>query len=80
MNSAQVVSGKTKGRTEAGSAAQVTQPDGEPDGATTEQPRILDLLLRIPIGNPDWEPSPQATVECGCERGRACPFWVVCSE
>ena len=76
MNSAQVVAGKTKGRNEAGSAAQVTQPDG----ATTEQPRILDLLLRIPIGSPDWEPSPQATVECGCERGRACPFWVLCSE
>ena len=76
MNSAQVVAGKTKGRTEAGSAAQVTQPGD----ATTEQPRILDLLLRIPVGNTDWEAPPQATVVCGCERGRACPFWVLCSE
>jgi len=70
MNSAQVVVGKIESRTEAGA----------PAGATAEQPRILDLLLRIPDRNTDWQPSREAPVKCGCERGRVCPFRALCSE
>jgi hypothetical protein len=76
MNSAEVVLGKIESGTEAGAPAGVWQPVG----ATAEQPRILDLLLRIRVDNTDWQPSRQATVECGCERGRPCPFRVLCAE
>jgi hypothetical protein len=68
MNSAQVVAGKAETRSEGEASAD----------AMTEQPRILDLLLRIPVSNTDWEPSREAAAECGCERGRVCPFRALC--
>jgi hypothetical protein len=70
MNSTEVIVGKIESRTEARA----------PVGATAEQPRILDLLLRIPVSNTDWQPVPKATVGCGCERGRVCPFRALCLE
>ena len=76
MHSAQVVVGKIESRTEPAPPAGVSQPDG----AAVEQPRILDLLLRIPIGNTDWQFPREATVECGCGRGRPCPFRVLCAQ
>jgi len=76
MNSAEVVVGKIESRTHGEAPAGVLQPVD----ATAEQPRILDLLLRIPVANTDWQPSREATMECGCAPGRACPFRVLCSE
>jgi hypothetical protein len=76
MNSAHIVVGKIESRTEAGAPAGLSRPVA----ATAEQPRILELLLRIPVGDADWPPSRRATEECGCERGRACPFRVFCTD
>ena len=75
MNSAQVV-GKIESRNDAGSAAGVPQSLD----VTLEQPRILDLLLRIPVGNMDSQLSREATAECCRDRGRACPFRALCAE
>jgi hypothetical protein len=76
MNSTQVDVGKIESRTDGAAPAGVSQPVG----FTLEYPRILDLLLRIPVDNTDSLPRREAPVGCGCERGRACPFRVLCAE
>ena len=73
MNSTEGALGKIKTRTEAAPATVVSQPTG----TTAERPRILELLLRIPVGDADpWD----ATEGCGCGPGRACPFRALCAD
>jgi hypothetical protein len=76
MNSAQIVVGKIESRTEAGTPAGVSQPVGAP----VERPRILELLLRIPVADADSQSAREVGEECACAGRRACPFRGLCLE
>jgi hypothetical protein len=74
MTSAQPAAGKIRSRTLAGAPAEVSA------GAAASEPRILELLLRIPVGDFDEQPSPEQPALCDCERGGACPFRMLCAD